>query len=105
MGELEGVGEHEARLLTIPDNPVVTKRYDPEQDNPPAEAVVEAVAQATDSDPFELPHLYDAVDPDIICKVLDSSMTGTNPNHGVVFEYHQSIVLVQENGVIAVFMG
>ncbi|MFB1062412.1 HalOD1 output domain-containing protein [Natrinema sp. H-ect4] len=41
----------------------------------PTNAVIEAVAEATDSDPLDLPPLYEAVDPDALNTLFDSSET------------------------------
>ncbi|AGB36627.1 HalOD1 output domain-containing protein [Natronococcus occultus] len=57
----------------------------------PVIAVIEAVAGATDSDPLNLPPLYESVDPDALNTLFNGSETGTQ----VAFEYAGLEVVVQ----------
>ncbi|ELY49217.1 HalOD1 output domain-containing protein [Natronolimnohabitans innermongolicus] len=64
--------------------------------NTPVNAVIEAVAETTDSDPLDLPPLYDAVDPD----ALNTLITGAETNTRVQFQYAGFDVVVQDEEVI-----
>ena len=95
--------ESNTPTILTPFTPVVKARYDPADDDTPAEAVVDAVATATDRDPLELPRLYDAINPDIINNLLD----GTSRSHrnGFVFgfEFLEWNILIRGDGTIFVF--
>ncbi|SFP27790.1 MULTISPECIES: HalOD1 output domain-containing protein [Halolamina] len=59
--------------------------------------VVKSVATTTETDPLELPPLYDAIDPDALAGVVD----GMNRGH-VVFAYAGCTVTVTDEGSITV---
>lgn len=61
----------------------------------PANAVIEAVAEATDSDPLDLPPLHEAIDPDALNTLFDRHETSTQ----VRFQYAGFEVEVQEGAV------
>lgn len=66
-----------------------------------SEAVVEAVAAATQSDPLDLPPIYDAVDPDALSNLFEPSSTGSRRFQGTVtFEYADHLVTVEGEGTI-----
>lgn len=60
-----------------------------------AERVVQAVATTTDTDPLELPTLYDAVDPDALASLVEGMSDGE-----VVFAYAGCEVTVTYDGGI-----
>lgn len=63
-------------------------------------AVIEAVADAEDTDPIELPPLYDAIDPD----ALDSVFFGTKGDAvdgRITFTYHGYEVQVDSDQAVA----
>jgi hypothetical protein len=61
------------------------------------EGVVHAVASATDTDPLELPALYETIDPDALNAIIGSMADGK-----VVFEYADCTVTVDSLGDIYV---
>ncbi|PGF13876.1 hypothetical protein CP556_22525 [Natrinema sp. CBA1119] len=65
------------------------------QNKPPVNAVTEAVAEATDSNPLELPPLYDAIDPD----ALNTLFNGSETNIQVLFQYAGFEIVVQDGEV------
>lgn len=72
-------------------------------DRPPSEAVVSAVATATDCDPLDLPPLYAAVD----TEALDLLFTSDRPTtaggmRAVTFEYADYLVTVNRHGTVEV---
>lgn len=56
--------------------PVVDVEYRRDSDRSPIEAVIDAVAAASDVDSTELPAIYDAVDPDAIETLVAHEETG-----------------------------
>lgn len=62
-----------------------------------SERVVHAVATKTSTDPFELPKLYDAIDPD----ALDAVVTGMSDGE-VCFRYAGCTLTVECSGAIQV---
>ncbi|SFS00481.1 hypothetical protein SAMN05216559_2366 [Halomicrobium zhouii] len=65
------------------------------QDVLPSVAVAEAVADAEETDPGDLPPLYDAVDPDALDQIFREERVGT-----VAFEYCGYTVAIQDNDVV-----
>ncbi|RQG98677.1 HalOD1 output domain-containing protein [Natrarchaeobius oligotrophus] len=61
----------------------------------PVHAVIEAVAETTDSDPLDLPPLYEAVDPDALNTLFDGPETGV----WLRFRYAGFGVAVDDEGV------
>lgn len=78
--------------------------YPPEQDRwSMSEAVVSAVAVATDRDPIELPPLYEAIDPDAL-DALVSPLT-VHAERGTVtvsFEWADCHVVIEEQSKIRI---
>lgn len=73
------------------------------QTRPVTEAVVEAVAEATETSPLDLPQLHRVVDPD----ALDSLFSGRplGPDHAdgtVAFEFAGCTVSVNAHGTVEV---
>ncbi len=67
------------------------------QNKTPVNAVINAVAEATDSDPLDLPPLYDAVDPDALNTLFNESEASIQ----VLFHYAGFKVVVQDGEVEA----
>lgn len=65
----------------------------------PTLRIVDAIADATDTDPLELDPLYEVVDPEAMERFLESDPTGAAT---VVFTYHGHAVEVRSDGAIAV---
>lgn len=78
--------------------------YPPEQDRwSMSEAVISAVAVATDREPIALPPLYEAIDPDAL-DALVSPLT-VHPERGTVtvsFEWADCLVVIEEQTKIRV---
>jgi hypothetical protein len=72
-------------------------------DATPTEAVVDAVADARDCDPMDLPPLNDAVDPDALDDLFADMVSG-KPRYGgyLVFEYCDCTVTVSGMGTVVV---
>lgn len=68
-----------------------------ERSSPISERVVRAVATYTDTDPLELPPLYDAIDPDAL-NALVSELSGG----GLSFQYAGHSVTVESSSTIQV---
>lgn len=80
----------------IPDSPAHV--YAPDAGEQPSEAVVAAVAIATDSDPLSLPPLYETIDPD----ALDSLSGGGGRGIVVSFRFAGYDVIVDGGTVLLV---
>ncbi|GAB3677789.1 HalOD1 output domain-containing protein [Halopiger thermotolerans] len=65
----------------------------------PSLRLIDALADATDTDPLELDPLYDAVDPEALDRFLEGDSTGAAT---VQFSYDGHCVEVRSDGVIAV---
>lgn len=63
----------------------------------PSERVVEAVADAEDADPLDLPPLFGVIDPDALDSLF-SSRLGTSPVGEVSFSYGGYDVTVAADG-------
>ncbi|MFA9518166.1 HalOD1 output domain-containing protein [Halopenitus sp. H-Gu1] len=63
---------------------------------PVSERVIRNVAETTDSDPLDLPLLYDAVDPDALNAIIESMSDGE-----VTFTYAGHEVTVTSDGAIS----
>lgn len=81
---------------------VVDTNLDREAGDDPAMVIVNVLSQSVDVDPNELPRLYEAIDPDIINKLVDgNSNTGGRPSI-LGFEYDRWNVFVNSNGRIRI---
>ncbi|WP_226008399.1 HalOD1 output domain-containing protein [Natrinema salinisoli] len=63
-----------------------------DNNKPPVNAVIKAVAEATDSDPLDLPPLREAINPDALNTLFDRSETSSQ----VRFQYAGFEVIVQD---------
>lgn len=59
--------------------------------------VIQAVASETDTDPLELPRLYDAIDPEALDALVDGLSSGD-----VHFKYAGHLVIVESDGTIRI---
>lgn len=62
-----------------------------------SEAVVQAVGEVDDTDPVDLPPLYDQIDPDALENLFRDVSNGV-----VAFDYHDYTVLVRADGTASV---
>ncbi|NHN48423.1 hypothetical protein G9464_12580 [Halostella sp. JP-L12] len=85
-------------------NDLITKRT--ADADPVSQTVLFAVAEAIGDDPLELPPLYDAIDPDALNKLFDSSAFGAERGDGTVeFAYAGCDVSVRADGRVTVVPG
>lgn len=69
---------------------------------PLTQAIVEAVAEADDVDPLDLPPLYETVDPDALETLFTATNTSPRSTGKVTFEYSGHTVVVSSDGSIMV---
>ena len=69
----------------------------------PATAVVEIVADATETDPTELDPLHDAVDTDALNRVVEPTEPNATGSLRVSFSYHDFFVVVRQSGHITLY--
>jgi len=62
----------------------------------PVTDVVERIAADGERDPTELPPLYDAIDPDVLTRFVDSA----NDDASLEFRYCGNVVTVSGNGTV-----
>jgi hypothetical protein len=69
----------------------------------PTEAVVYAVAEATETDPLDLPPLHSALDPDALNMLFETSTNG-RPQTAITvsFEYADHQIVLKEHGSIVI---
>lgn len=82
-------------------SPVVDARYDG-SDHSLSVVIVEALAEATGSDPTDLPPLYDVVDLEALDNVIDQSDAETAGHRVVSFSVKEWNVFVCDDGRIRV---
>ena len=82
--------------------PVVDVRYDPDGKRTLVEAVVEAIAEAEDTDPGDLPPLYETVDPDALERLFDRRGGAGEASAVLGFEFETWHVFVAADGRIRV---
>ncbi|OVE83836.1 HalOD1 output domain-containing protein [Natronolimnobius baerhuensis] len=67
-------------------------RYDIADEQSVTEAVIDAVATATGTDPIELPPLYDSIDPDALNTLFDRQREGAGLEMAFFYaDYHIAI--------------
>ncbi|OIB59197.1 HalOD1 output domain-containing protein [Natrialba sp. SSL1] len=64
--------------------------------------IVEAVAAHEQCDVTDLPPLYNAVEPDAVCKLFASTATHNRPTGQVTFTYCEHRVTVDASGSVSV---
>lgn len=84
--------------------PVVDAKYDPEGDKNPTEVIINAVAEAADVDPMELPPLYEFIEPDSLNNLFQHN--GTTDTETILgFRIDNWNVFVRGDGRIRVCDG
>lgn len=83
-------------------SPVADARYDPLSDQPPAAAVIEAIAEAAGVDPMQLPPLFEIIDPDALNGLFKHDGDGHDAEAIVSFTYDTWNVFVRADGRIRV---
>lgn len=69
----------------------------------PTEAVVYAVAEASRSDPLDLPPLHSVLDPDALNALFETGTNGRSRTGILVsFEYAGHHVIIEEHGTIVI---
>ncbi|MFA9517552.1 HalOD1 output domain-containing protein [Halopenitus sp. H-Gu1] len=81
--------------------PVVDAEYNIDSDRSPADVVIDAVAEAAEVDPLDLPPLYEFVDPDAINKLFRHNGAADTEN---LFGFQMTTwnVFIASNGKIRV---
>lgn len=67
----------------------------PNESNSPSEQLIHIVAEQTNTDPLELPALYDTIDPD----ALDTLLTTLKSGH-IEFNYAGQPVRLESDGTV-----
>lgn len=82
--------------------PVLDAQYRDEGRKTPAEAIIDAVSEAAEIDPLELPPLYEFVDPDSLNKLFENE-NATEGNEIVLgFKIDKWNVFIRNDGRIRV---
>lgn len=79
--------------------------YDPDSSRTPSSAVVKSVAAVTNTDPMDLPPLYESVDTDALDSFVESDAgadAGDDTNASLRFTFSGTVVTVSDDGEIAV---
>lgn len=82
--------------------PVVDAEYDFECDESPTKVVVEALAEAAETDPIDLPPLYEFVDTDALDQLFGAHDGAANADALLSFEVETWNVFVRSDGRIKV---
>lgn len=62
-----------------------------------AEAVIQTVAETTDTDPLELPPLYETIDPDALDALIEDMQAGS-----ISFTYTGREITVHSDGTVTI---
>lgn len=81
------------------DDPATTDQSTATPPRTTSERILEAVADATDTEPLELPPLHDTVDPDAVDDLFPADSAG---NCRAAFEYASVRISIDPNGRIGV---
>ena len=87
-------GEGELRYIT---------QYDPEQNRPITEAVIDALTDVTGLDPLDLPPLYEAVDPDALDLIVREPNAAPERSCFIGFSVGRWGVIVTGSGDIQIY--
>jgi hypothetical protein len=103
------VNDDESQEQRVPEGDVVDGVYRSQFDlfeRTPSEVIVTAVSEATDTDPLELPPLYDTVDPDAVDALIrplsDASGLDTDGTTEITLTYAGSRIKLGQNGSVSV---
>lgn len=76
-----------------------------EEGQSPAEAVIEAIAEAAGVEPLELPPLYEFIDPEALDNLFQQHDSATDPEAMLVFSINKWNVFVRADGRIRIYDG
>lgn len=79
---------------------VVEAQYRDHENETPAEKIIESISKAADSDPLELPPLYEFVDPDSLNKLFEN--TNGSTELFLSFQIENWNVFIRSDGSIRV---
>ena len=82
--------------------PVVDAEYDFEMDTSPVDAIIEALAEAADIDPTDLPPLYDFIEPDAINQLFGKHSGASRSNAILSFRVDIWNVYIRGDGNIRI---
>lgn len=82
--------------------PIVDAEYGSESDRSPAEVVVEALAEAAEIDPIDLPPLYEVVDLDALDQLFRERSGASHANTLLSFRVETWNVFVRADGRVRV---
>lgn len=81
------------------DSPVPNASWTDEQ---PSTIVIETIAEICDTDPLEMPPLYNAIDPEALDKLLISAAEAGDQAIELSFAYNGFTVVLLSNGLVYV---
>ncbi|SFG96159.1 hypothetical protein SAMN04488063_3426 [Halopelagius inordinatus] len=82
--------------------PVVDAEYEFESEGSPTEVIVEALAEAAEIDPLDLPPLYEFVDPDALDQLFGEHVGAAHADALLSFQVETWNVFVRADGRIRV---
>ena len=82
--------------------PVVDAEYESESDVSPTEVIIEALAEAAEIEPIELPPLYEFVDPDALDQLFGEHDGAAHADALLSFQVETWNVFVRADGRIRV---
>ena len=82
--------------------PVVDSEYSSESDRSPSDAVIEAIAEAAETDPIELPPLYNYIDPDALDQLIEKHGRVSSQKTVLSFRVETWNVFINSDGQIRV---
>lgn len=82
--------------------PVVDAEYEFESDVSPTEVIIEALAEAAEIDPIELPPLYEFVDPDALDQLFGEHEGAAHADALLSFQVETWNVFVRADGRIRI---
>jgi len=82
--------------------PVVDAEYTSESDRSPSDAVIEALAKAAETDPIELPPLYEFIDPDALDQLIEKHGRASSQKTVLSFQVETWNVFINSDGQIRV---
>ena len=85
--------------------PVVDARYQQDGSESPTEVIIEAVAEAADVEPLELPPLYEFIDPDALDTLFQQHEGAVDSEAVLSFRIDDWNVFVRADGRIRVCDG
>lgn len=77
--------------------------YREDENRSPVEVLIDAVAEAADVGPVELPPVYDYVDPDAVNRLFEDQSKVRDANTHLSFKMESWYVFINANGDIRVY--